>query len=60
MNDRVDGSNHREERETSKAMQRILNDQGCEQRQVQSDRCNHRQRIERDPERARKLRLSAT
>ena len=30
MNRRVDSSNDREERETSKAMDRILKDQGCD------------------------------
>ena len=40
MNGRVDSSNDREERETSKAMHRILKHQGCEQGQVQSYCCN--------------------
>ena len=59
VNSCVDCSDDREERETSKTVRRVFNDQRREQRQVQSDRRNRWQWIDGDSERPRKVRLHA-
>jgi hypothetical protein len=60
MKNCVDNANDGEESETSETMHRILKNQRCEQREVQSYRCNRRQRVERDSEGSRQVRLDST